>query len=298
MLPLSMLIDARLDTRSRGHVVIATVLTICACMLNPYGASMLTLPFLTVGSENPVLAGAWELRPMVPGYPGEAILTFGSCVAALAFSMRRNGVRRLFSYGCVRTVGLAALSLMTRRNLLLYLAVLVLVSGEIVAMGDSDVRDPFEAGRAAFASVLMSCAVLACTVALLASSIGIDSPRYALESNAFGGLRKAGVAASRVITDLDTGRNAELLGFRPTLDTRVEVLCGVYGGVDALTPAAAALSGEDTVTYCDGLGITAAVLPTGSYDSAVTQLREAGWLVVHDDGTTVALVSPDAITGE
>lgn len=299
MLPLSMLIDARLNARSRGHVALSAVLTVYACMLNPYGASMLTLPFLTVGSENPMLAGVWELRPMVPGYPGEAIFTFGSCVAALAFSMRRGGVRRLFSYGCAMMVGLAVLSLMTRRNLLLYLAVLVLVSGEIVAMGDSDVRDPFKDGRAAFASILMSCAVLACTVALLASSIGIDSPRYASESNAFESLREAGVAAgSSVITDLDTGCNAELLGFRPTLDTRVEVLCGVYGGADVLTPAAAALSGEDTVTYCDGLGITAAVLPTGSYDSAVTQLREAGWGVVYDDGTTIALVSPDAVTEE
>ena len=299
MLPLSMLIDARLDARSRGHVALSAALTVCACALNPYGASMLTLPFQTVGCENPMLSGVWELRPMVPGYPGEALFTFGSCAAALAFSMGRNGVRRLFSYGCVMTVGLAALSLMTRRNLLLYLAALVLVTGEIVAMGDSDVRDPFEDGRAAFASVLMSCAVLACTVALLASSIGIDSPRCVSESNAFGGLRKAGLAAgSCVITDLDTGCNAELLGFRPTLDTRVEVLCGIYGGADVLTPAAAALSGKGTVTYCDGLGIIAAVLPDGSNDAAVAQLKKAGWEVVHDDGTTVALVSPDAITEE
>mgnify|MGYP004595963371 CR=1 FL=1 len=299
MLPLSMLIDARLDARSRGHVALSAALTGCACTLNPYGASMLTLPFQTVGCENPMLAGVWELRPMVPGYPSEALFTFGSCAAALAFSMGRNGVRRLFSYECVMTVGLAVLSLMTRRNLLLYLAVLVLVSGEIVAMGDSDVRNPFKDGRAAFASVLMSCAVLACTVALLAPSIGIDSPRYASESNAFGGLREAGVAAgSCVITDLDTGCNAELLGFRPTLDTRVEVLCGVYGGADVLTPAAAALSGKGTVTYCDEAGIVAAVLPDGSYDAAVARLKEARWDVVHDDGTTIALVSPDAITEE
>ena len=88
------------------------------------------------------------------------------------------------------------------------------------------------------------------------------------------------------------------MGFRPSLDTRVEVLCGIYGGADVLTPAAAALSGEDTVTYCDGLGIVATVLPTGSYDAAVTRLKEAGWDVVHDDGTTIALVSPDAITEE
>lgn len=299
MLPLSMLIDMRLDARSRGQVALTTVLTVCACMLNPYGASMLALPFLTVGSENPMLAGVWELRPMIPGFPGEAAFTIGSCAAVLALTVRRGGIVQLFSYGCVMTVGLAALSLMTRRNLLLYLAVLVLVSGEIVAMGDFEVRDPFKDGRAAFASVLMSCAVLACTVALLAPSIGIDSPRYISESVAFEGLREAGFAAgSCVITDLDTGCNAELLRFRPTLDTRVEVLCGVYGGADVLTAAAAALSGEDTVTYCYGLGITAAVLPTGSYDSAVTQLREAGWLVVHDDGTTIALVSADAITEE
>lgn len=299
MLPLSMLVDSRLDMRSRGHVVMATVLTVCACILNPYGTSMLTLPFLTVGSENPMLAGVWELRPMVPGYPTEAIFTFVSCVAALAFSMRRGGVRRLFSYGCAMTVGLAALSLMTRRNLLLYLAVLVLVSGEIVAMGESGARDPFKDGRAALASVIMSCAVLTCTAFMLSDAIGINSPRYASESNALEGLRNAGVATSScVLTDLDTGCNTELLRYMPTLDTRVEVLCGIYGGTDVLTPAVAALSGEGTVTYCDGLGIVAAVLPIGYYDAAVAQLKEAGWDVVHDDGMTIALVSPDAIAEE
>lgn len=299
MLPLSMLIDARLDARSRGHVALSAALTGCACTLNPYGASMLTLPFQTVGCENPMLAGVWELRPMVPGYPSEALFTFGSCAAALAFSMGRNGVRRLFSYECVMTVGLAVLSLMTRRNLLLYLAVLVLVSGEIVAMGDSDVRNPFKDGRAAFASVLMTGSVFLYIAFLLATTLGVDSARYISQTAAFDAIGRSGIDfRSPILTDLDTGCEAELMGFRPTLDTRVEVLCGIYGGADVLTPAAAALSGEDTVTYCDGLGIVATVLPTGSYDAAVARLKEAGWDVVHDDGTTIALVSPDAITEE
>lgn len=299
MLPLSMLIDARLDMRSRGHVVIAAVLTICACMLNPYGVSMLALPFLTVGSDNQMLAGVQELQSMIPGYPGETVFTLGSCAVVLVFSMSRGGVRQLFSYGCVMTVGLAALSLMTRRNLLLYLAVFLLVSGEIVVIGNSDVRDPFKDGRAAFVSVLMSCAVLACTVALLASSIGIDSPRYASELVAIKKIHSAGITpGSYLFTDLVTGCEVELQGYKPSLDTRVEVLCGIYGGVDVHTPSSAALSGEDTIPYCNGFGITAAVLPIGSYDAAVTQLKEAGWDVVHDDGTTIALVSPYAIAEE
>lgn len=293
MLPLSMLIDARLDMRSRGYVVIATVITVCACMLNPYGASMLALPFLTVGSENPMLAGVWELRPMIPDYPGEAVFTFGSCVAVLALTVRRGGIARLFSYGCAMTVGLTALSLMTRRNFLLYLAVIILVSGEIVAMGKTRAGDPFKDARAACASVLMAGSVFLYTVFLLGTALGSDSPRYLSQSAAFDTIHRAGVdTGSPILTDLDTGCEAELMGYRPTLDTRAEVLCGVYGGADVLTPAAAALSGENTVTYCDGFGITAAVLPTGSYDAAVSQLREAGWVVVHDDGTTIVLVSP------
>ena len=297
MLPLSLLVDARLDIRSRCQMALAAVLTVCACTLNPYGASMLALPFQTVGSDNPMLASVWELRPMVPGFPVEAAFTLGSCVAVLAFTVRKEDITRLFSYGCAMTVGLAALSLMTRRNFLLYLAVLVLASGEIVAMGDSGARDTFKDGRAALTSVIMSCAVLTCTVFMLSGAIEINSPRYASESNAFEGLRDAGVATgSSVLTDLDTGCYAELLRYKTTLDTRVEVLCGIYAAADVLTPAAAALSGEGTVTYCDGFGITAAVLPIGYYDAAVTQLKEAGWDVVHDDGTTIALVSPGAET--
>lgn len=299
MLPLSMLIDARLDMRSRGHVVIAAVLTICACMLNPYGVSMLALPFLTVGSDNPMLAGVLELRPMVPGFPGEAAFTLGSCVAVLALTAKRGGAARLFSYGCVMTVGLAALSLMTRRNFLLYLAVLVLVSGEIIGMGKAQERDLFKDDLAARVSVLMAGSVLVYTVFLLVSAIGTDSPRYVSQSTAFAAIQRAGIeSGSSVLTDLDTGCEAELSSYRPTLDTRVEVFCGVYGGTDLLTPAAAALSGENTTIYCKKLGIVATVLPDGYCDAAVSRLEEAGWAVVHDDGTTIALVSPGAITGE
>lgn len=299
MLPLSLLVDARLDIRSRCQVALAAVLAVCACALNPYGASMLALPFQTVGSDNPMLAGVWELRPMVPGFPGEAAITLGSCVAVLAITAKRGGAARLFSYGCAMTVGLAALSLMTRRNFLLYLAVLVLVSGEIIGMGKAQERDLFKDGLAARVSVLMAGSVLVYTVILLACAIGADSPRYVSQSAAFAAIQRAGIeSGSPVLTDLDSGCEAELFGYRPTLDTRVEVLCGVYGGTDVLTPAAAALSGENTTTYCEKLGIKAAVLPDGYYDAAVSRLEEAGWAVAHDDGTTIALVSPDAIAGE
>lgn len=297
MLPLSLLVDARLDIRSRCQVALAAVLAVCACALNPYGASMLALPFQTVGSDNPMLAGVWELRPMVPGFPGEAAITLGSCVAVLAITAKRGGAARLFSYGCAMTVGLAALSLMTRRNFLLYLAVLVLVSGEIIGMGKAQERDLFKDGLAARVSVLMAGSVLVCTVILLARAIGTDSPRYASQSAAFAAIQRAGIeSGSSVLTDLDSGCEAELFGYRPTLDTRVEVLCGVYGGTDLLSPAAAALSGENTTNYCEKLGIVATVLPDGYYDEAVSRLEEAGWAVVHKDGTTVALVLPGAET--
>lgn len=293
MLPLSMLIDVRLNMRSRGHVVIATVLTICACMLNPYGVSMLALPFLTVGSDNQMLAWVQELQSMIPSYPGEAAFILGSCVAVLALTAKRGGVAQLLSYGCAMTVGLAVLSLMTRRNFLLYLAVIILVSGEIVAMRKTRAGNSFKDARAARASVLMSCAVLACTVFLLATSLGVDSARYISQSAVFDAICRFGIdSKSPILTDLDTGCEAELMGYRPALDTRVEVLCGVYVGTDVLTPAAAALSGKDTAGYCEDLGIVAAVLPDGYYDAAVSRLEKAGWTVVHDDGTTIALVLP------
>lgn len=293
MLPLSMLVDSRLDMRSRGHVALSAALTVCACALNPYGASMLALPFLTVGSENPILAGVWELRPMIPGFPSEAAFTIGSCAAVLALTVRRGGIARLFCYGCAMTVGLAALSLMTRRNFLLYLAAIILVSGEIIGMGKAQERDLFKDDLAARVSVLMTGSVLVYTVFLLVSAIGTDSPRYVSQSTAFAAIQRAGIeSGSSVLTDLDTGCEAELSSYRPTLDTRVEVFCGVYGGTDLLTPAAAALSGENTTIYCEKLGIVATVLPDGYYDAAVSRLREAGWDVVHDDRTTIALVSP------
>ena len=297
MLPLSLLVDARLDIRSRCQVALAAVLTVCACALNPYGASMLALPFQTAGSDNPMLAGVLELRPMVPGFPGEAVFTIGSCVAVLALTAKRGGAAQLFSYGCAMTVGLAALSLMTRRNFLLYLAVLVLVSGEIIGIGKAQERDLFKDGLAARVSVLMAGSVLVCTVILLATAIGADSPGYVSQSAAFAAIQRAGIeSGSPVLTDLGSGCEAEIFGYRPTLDTRVEVLCGVYGGTDVLTPAASALSGKGTIAYCAKLGIVAAVLPIGSYDAVVAQLNGAGWNVLHDDGTTVALVLPGAET--
>ena len=299
MLPLSALVDARLDARSRCQVALAAALTVCACALNPYGASMLALPFQTVGSVNPMLAGVWELRPMVPEFPGEAAFTLGSCATVLALTARRGGTRRLLSYGCTMTVGLAALSLMTRRNFLLYLAVLVLVSGEVEGMGKARKGSPFKDVLAARVSVFMADSVLVYTIFLLGTALGSDSPIYVSQSAAFDATHRAGVdCGSLILTDLDTGCEAELMGYRPTLDTRVEVLSGVYGGVDVLTPAAAALSGKNTSAYCEGLGIMAAVLPSGYYDEAVSCLQKTGWVVAHDDGTTVALVSPNAKSGD
>lgn len=299
MLPLSMLIDVRLDLRSRGQVALATVLTVCACTLNPYGASMLALPFQTVGSENPMLAGIWELRPMLPDFPSVAAFTLGSCAAVLVLAVRKGGIQGLLSYGCAMTLGLAALSLMTRRNFLLYLAVLVLVSGEVVGMGKARKGSPFKDALATRASVLMAGSVLVYTIFLLGTALGSDSPRYLSQTAAFDAIHREGVGTgSLILTDLDTGCEAELMGYRPTLDTRVEVLCGVYGGEDVLTPAAAALSGKNTTAYCEGLGIMAAVLPSGYYDEAVSCLQGTGWVVAHDDGTTVALVSPSAKSGD
>lgn len=299
MLPMSMLVDARLDTCSRSQVALSAALTVCACTLNPYGASMLALPFQTVGSENPMLAGIWELRPMVPGFPGEAAFTLGSCVAVLALTARRGGTRRLLSYGCAMTVGLAALSLMKRRNFLLYLAVLVLVSGGLVCMGKTHEESPFKDAMAARVSLFMAGSVLIYTIFLLGTTLGSDFPRYVYQSAAFDATHRAGVdTGSPILTDLETGCEAELMGYRPTLDTRVEVLCGVYGGVDVLTPAAAALSGKNTTAYCEGLGIMAAVLPSGYYDAATSCLQGAGWVIAHDDGTTVALVSPNFMSGD
>lgn len=77
---------------------------------------------------------------MIPGFPGEAAFTLGSCAAVLALTAKRGGVSRLCSYGCAMIVGLASLSLMTRRNFLLYLAVLVLVSGEVAGMGRAGLK--------------------------------------------------------------------------------------------------------------------------------------------------------------
>ena len=166
-------------------------------------------------------------------------------------------------------------------------------------MGKARKGSPFKDVLAARVSVFMAGSVLIYTIFLLGTALGSDFPRYVSQSAAFDATHRAGVdTGSPILTDLDTGCEAELMGYRPTLDTRVEVLCGVYGGVDVLTPAATALSGKNTTAYCEELGIMAAVFPSGYYDAAVSRLQGTGWVVVHDDGTTVALVSPNFKSGD
>ena len=166
-------------------------------------------------------------------------------------------------------------------------------------MGKTHEESPFKDAMAARVSLFMAGSVLVYTIFLLGTALGSDFPRYVSQSAAFDATHRAGVdTGSPILTDLDTGCEAELMGYRPTLDTRVEVLCGVYGGVDVLTPAAAALSGKNTSAYCEGLGIMAAVLPSGYYDEAVSCLQGTGWVIAQDDGTTVALVSPNAKSGD
>lgn len=89
-----------------------------------------------------------------------------------------------------------------------------------------------------------------------------------------------------VLTDIDPGCRAELNGFKPYLDTRIEVF---NGQKNVLAEAGKALSSGSLSAICDDYGMDYAVLNYGINDVGIQDLEESGFKPVYSDNLTVCL---------
>lgn len=97
------------------------------------------------------------------------------------------------------------------------------------------------------------------------------------------------VSGTAVLTDIDPGCRAELNGFKPYLDTRIEVFNGQNGQKNVLAEAGKALSSGSLSAICDDYGMDYAVLNYGINDVGIQDLEESGFKPVYSDNLTVCL---------
>lgn len=116
-----------------------------------------------------------------------------------------------------------------------------------------------------------------------------DQKSISLE-RAFRAMREDGaVSGTAVLTDIDPGCRAELNGFKPYLDTRIEVFNGQNGQKNVLAEAGKALSSGSLSAICDDYGMDYAVLNYGINDVGIQDLKESGFKTVYSDDLTVCL---------
>lgn len=107
---------------------------------------------------------------------------------------------------------------------------------------------------------------------------------------AFQAMREDGaVSGTAVLTDIDPGCRAELNGFKPYLDTRIEVFNGQNGQKNVLAEAGKALSSGSLSAICDDYGMDYAVLNYGINDVGIQDLKESGFKPIYSDNLTVCL---------
>lgn len=99
-------------------------------------------------------------------------------------------------------------------------------------------------------------------------------------------IRHGAVSGTAVLTDIDPGCRAELNGFKPYLDTRIEVF---NGQKNVLAEAGKALSSGSLSAICDDYGMDYAVLNYGINDVGIQDLEESGFKPVYSDNLTVCL---------
>lgn len=276
MVPCCLILDGRLKALT------AAMSTVAACMLNPYGARLLMLPFLTMGAESLKSVGIGELAPWTQAAPAQA-----ACACALAAALvlfrcrvrRRGGGRVLLEAGDALVLGTLMLALANARNELF-----LLVS---MALSLSDIQGEVAGPRARRPLALASCCTTALLVAVGCLAATVPA-KTALEQSA-----EAAIAAledavadggEAVICDIDLGSELEFAGYRPLLDTRAELYCPeLNGGTDAWGAARAMLAGDTRAI--EGTAADFAVVPSGAYPALEDGLAELGFSRVHDDGT-------------
>lgn len=282
MVPCCLVLDGRLDRYGRLKALTAAMSTVAACMLNPYGARLLMLPFITMGAESLKSVGIGELAPWTQAAPVQAACGCTLAAALLLFRCRvrrRSGGRVLLEAGDVLVLGTLALALANVRNeLFLFTS---------MALSFSDIQGEVAGPRARRPWALAVCctAALAAAAGCLAATVPRQTPIEASAARAMAALESSGAEpGDAVICDIDVGSELELAGLRPLLDTRAELFCPeLNGGTDAWGAARSVLSGD--AEAIEGTGADFAVVPSGAYPALEDGLAELGFSRVHDDGT-------------
>ena len=282
MVPCCLILDGRLDRYGRLKVLTAAMSTVAACMLNPYGARLLMLPFLTMGAESLKSVGIGELAPWTQAAPAQAACACTLAAALVLFRCRvrrRGGGRVLLEAGDALVLGTLMLALANVRNDLLLMA--------SMALSLSDIQGEVAGPRARRPLALASCCTAALLVAVgcLAATVPAKTALEQSAEAAIAALEDAEVdGGEAVICDIDVGSELELAGYRPLLDTRAELYCPeLNGGTDAWGAARSVLSGD--AEAIEGTGADFAVVPSGAYPALEDGLAELGFSRVHDDGT-------------
>lgn len=181
------------------------------------------------------------------------------------------------------------LSLMTWRNELLLLGILMIVYSTWCWKLEPKCK---VSSKMLSRIVLFSISVVALefgAVLFYSTLSATDQKSISLE-RAFQAMREDGaVSGTAVLTDIDPGCRAELNGFKPYLDTRIEVFNGQNGQKNVLAEAGKALSSGNLSAICDDYGMDYAVLNYGINDVGIQDLKESGFKPVYSDNLTVCL---------
>lgn len=281
MVPCCLILDGRLDRYGRLKALTAAMSTVAACMLNPYGARLLAVPFLTMGAESLKSVGIGELAPWTQAAPAQAAFACTLAAALILFRCRvrrRGGRRALLEAGDLLVLGTLMLALANVRNELLLLT--------SMALALSDIQGEVAGPRAVRPMALASCctAVLAAAIVCLAATVPARTDAEESARGALAALEAAGAEpGDAVICDIDVGSELELAGYRPLLDTRAELYCPeLNGGTDAWGAARSVLAGD--AYAIEGTGADYAVFPSGAYPALEDGLSGLGYSRVHDDG--------------
>lgn len=140
--------------------------------------------------------------------------------------------------------------------------------------------------------VLFSISVVALEfgAVLFYSTLSATDQKSISIERAFQAMREDGaVSGTAVLTDIDSGCRAELNGFKPYLDTRIEVFNGQNWQKNVLAEAGKALSSGSLSAICDDYGMDYAVLNYGINDVGIQDLKESGFKPIYSDNLTVCL---------
>lgn len=281
MVPCCLILVGRLDRYGRLKALTAAMSTLAACMLNPYGARLLMVPFATMSAESLKSVGIGELAPWTEAAPAQAAAACALAAALLLYRLRvrrRGGGRALLETGDLLVLGTLMLALANVRNELFLMASMALALSDIQGeVAGPRVSNPIPAAACCTAALLASLGLLAVTVPR-------QTPIEASAARAMAALESSGAEqGDAVICDIDVGSELELAGYRPLLDTRAELYCPeLNGGTDAWGAARRVLAGDEDAI--EGTGADFAVVPSGAYPALEKALTGLGFSRARDDG--------------